>query len=56
MAGWEALRAINIEADQYRQAERDREAQPVECPNDAEPLTVGTDGRPFCKFDGWRPA
>jgi len=26
------------------------------CPNDGEPLVTGPDGRPFCPYDGWRPA
>lgn len=46
------LRQNEEEFIQELEAERDN---PLDCPNDGEPLRDGPDGYPHCNFDGWRP-
>lgn len=48
---WEQFLDIGREAAEQAQAERD--APPVACPNDGVPLVAGPDGVLFCTFDGW---
>lgn len=35
-------------------ARQDRQARPVACPNDGEPLKTGPRGELYCPWDGWR--
>ncbi len=54
--GYESLLGILRENYAEYQEALDREtSEPIECPNDGEPLSDGPDGVPFCRFDGWRP-
>lgn len=48
---WFVLRDIY---GQYRDAVF-RQKPYQSCPRDGEPLHIGPDGQPFCKFDGYRP-
>lgn len=50
---YEQLADIIAEAIEVHRAEK--AAQPEACPNDGEPLLIGSDGGLFCPFDGWRP-
>ena len=51
MSGWQVL--IDVLHDfgdpVYRQDTH------FSCPRDGEPLTIGPDGEPHCRFDGYRP-
>jgi hypothetical protein len=49
------LSILRMNAQEYAEAKRQETEEPVECPNDGTPLEPGPDGRPFCRFDGWRP-
>jgi hypothetical protein len=48
----DAIRTGSTEYHLYKDRERDN---PVECPNDGEPLQTGPDGMLYCRYDGWRP-
>jgi hypothetical protein len=48
---WEQLLSIQQEAAELSRLERD--APPVACPNDGEPLLTGPSVTPYCPFDGW---
>jgi hypothetical protein len=50
---WEQLLSIQREAAQVERDQRERD--PVACPNDGEPLSLGPDGKLFCRYDGRRP-
>lgn len=50
---WEQLLSIYKEAEAIKADEATQ--TPTACPNDGEPLVIASDGRPFCRFDGWRP-
>lgn len=50
--GWDAFgAALRFNADEAR---REREAPPVDCPNDGEPLQAGPGGVLHCPADGWQ--
>lgn len=54
--GYEGLLSLlRTSAEEFRQALDDERDNPVECPNDGEPLESAPDGGVFCRYDGWRP-
>ncbi|MDQ7910255.1 hypothetical protein RB614_37755 [Phytohabitans sp. ZYX-F-186] len=54
--GYEGLLSLlRTNAEEYEQALTQERDEPVDCPNDGEPLRPGPDGKPYCPFDGWRP-
>lgn len=55
-SGWGSLLSYRDEVAEAALDERARIADPVECPNDGEPLREAGDGSGlFCPFDGWQP-
>jgi hypothetical protein len=49
---WEQLTSIIRESAE--EARIDASTPPAACPNDGEPLSAGSRGELFCRFDGWR--
>ena len=49
--GWESFG--DILRFNRAQAEAERTAVPVDCPNDFTPLQQAPDGKLHCPFDGW---
>ncbi len=50
MSWYELLSVYRENADYIRE---DRTKQPVDCPNDGEPLITDIHGRLRCRYDGW---
>lgn len=51
-AGWESFRLFLDAAHDAVEDERERAANPVECPYDGEPLRTNGAGELYCPFGG----
>lgn len=49
------LDILRINTEEFTEALRLETDEPVECPNDGEPLRAAPDGGVYCPYDGWRP-
>jgi hypothetical protein len=54
VGSWHGLLAVVQEAREMQREDDARLANPVECPNDGEPVLTGPHGERYCPYDHWR--